>query len=442
MGESVWVANALTDIESVYPFSTDVSRKILAEPPGTNADLLRSLQLLTSQAKKGGRVVDSDLISAELTLEKVTKPSEPPPHFFSNEFALVSDEVRAILEQFDLGQTAFKQVTLVNPFAKTRHANYNILNVCELKATVDVATSSNLYKRGHLDSYTFNPPKDDAVCVNRTALEGVDLWIDLKIFGALFVSERLHAALTKAKLFTRPKFVRCKVSWTRLTPAQQQEDLMAIGLFHQSAPPYGGFEAKPLDHEQEALLERFKTWRKTTAESRKLAWRVSGGPLTANDEYTFALDEALLPKKMRILRGPADWDFCGQMGVHQAVSEGFKDLIEGIEPGVHQFIPFDLFDKDGQKINRNTYFWRVRQFLDAINPEPGGVEPLGRVPNHMWTMVPGRKNLAVYKDRIKGHAAWYDARFINYLFVSDEVVEGLKARNMTGWRAFDTWREV
>ncbi len=211
MSDGVWVTDGLMDAEIVYNFSTEVMQKILTEPPEENRELLDEVNKLLSAYKRGQRVVDSSLISEELTLQRVTRPVEPPPHFFKNDYAIISDDVRAILEQFNLGQTAFKTVTLVNPFKKTRHPNYNILNVCEVKDAVDVESSRGLRKRGHLASYNFTPTENDAIAVRHIALEGADLWMDLTINGAFFVSDRLHAALQNARLFKRPRFVRCRV---------------------------------------------------------------------------------------------------------------------------------------------------------------------------------------------------------------------------------------
>jgi hypothetical protein len=197
------------DAEIIYQFSTDVMQKVLSEPPEENGELFDRYKKLVSAYTRGQRIVDSDLISEELTLQRVTKPVEPPPHFLKNDFAIISDDVRAVLEQSNLGQTAFKKVTLVNPFKKTRHPNYSILNVCEVKDAVDVENCKGLRKRGHLPSYNFSPTGDDLIAVRKSALEGADLWMDLTINGAFFASDRLHAAMNKAKLFKRPRFVRC-----------------------------------------------------------------------------------------------------------------------------------------------------------------------------------------------------------------------------------------
>lgn len=119
--------------------------------------------------------------------------------------------MRSILEQFDLGQTAFKDVTLVNPFAKTKHPNYNILNVCEVKDAVDVSNCRELRKRAFVGNYDFTPTEDDLIAVREGALVGANLWMDHTINGAFFVSDRLHDALEKADMFKRPRFVRCKM---------------------------------------------------------------------------------------------------------------------------------------------------------------------------------------------------------------------------------------
>ena len=222
---------------------------------------------------------------------------------------------------------------------------------------------------------------------------------------------------------------------------------MAITLDYDLKEPYGSFEAIPLNEEEAARLQTFKDWRKATAEAVDLKWTMamvrSKAPLIENEKAIFPFDEALIPKKLRVVRGTPDWDFCAQTGVAYAVSQRFKDLIEGIEPEVHEFVPFELYDKQSKKIERSYFFWRIRVQLDAVTPELGGLKMLGSGPSHGWSMVPGGQDrLAVRKERIAGHAAWYDIRYINQIFVSDRVLAGLEAQKLKGWRVVNVWKEI
>jgi hypothetical protein len=211
MSDCAWVTDGLMDAEIICNFSTEVMQKILKGPRNENAELRDRAYKLVAAYRRGERVIDSDVLSDEVTLQRVTKPVEPPPPFFTNDYAFISDDLRAILEQFNLGQTAFKKVTLVNPFKKTRHPNYNILNVCEVKDEIDVENSQGLSAKAFSKSYYFTPTENDLMAVRKNAVEGAELWMDHTIDGAFFISDRLHAALKQAKLFKRPRFVRCRM---------------------------------------------------------------------------------------------------------------------------------------------------------------------------------------------------------------------------------------
>ena len=218
---------------------------------------------------------------------------------------------------------------------------------------------------------------------------------------------------------------------------------MAITLDYDLNPPYGAFEAKPLTDKEEHDLQNFLIWQRDTADDEKRKRRLSGIPLVESQEQTFAFEESIVPKMFRIVRGTHEWDYCGLIPVARAVSERFRHLIEAQEPGVHQFIPFELFDKKGARIDRNYFFWRVRVQLDAVSPALGGVKELGSPPTHGWSIVPGGQDkLAVEKERIMGHAAWIDVRFTNEVFLSDDVVRDLEAQKLAGWRADHVWKEI
>ena len=212
--------------------------------------------------------------------------------------------------------------------------------------------------------------------------------------------------------------------------------------------------AEPFDEVEAERVTRLRAFIREAEDAAEREWRASPKPLSELKRYSFALDESLTPRKLRLVSGEVKWDYFGRIGFGGCgtVSARFRDVIERIEPGVHQFIPFDLYDKNDQRIDVALYAWRIRTALDAIDPSLGGVKPLeiagvtppGGGPDHLWTIRTGggREKLAVRKELIAGRAAWRDVRFPTRKFVSDAVVSLLEEQGLTGWSAQDDWKEI
>lgn len=217
MSEHVWVAAPLDDGDLVYHFQTEALRKLTGlikenpNAPEIKQQLEKERQLVSSY-RSGEPVLQSELLSDEVILERVIKKVDPPPNFLTSDLAIASDDLRTLLEQFNLGKTGFKQVTLNNPFQKQTFPNYNWLNVCEKKSAAIVEKSEGL--KGPLNSgaYKYRPNKDDQIVVDKSALEGVDLWMDERLSCEFFFSDRLYRAIKASKLMKNVRFVRCVVA--------------------------------------------------------------------------------------------------------------------------------------------------------------------------------------------------------------------------------------
>lgn len=165
------------------------------------------------------------------------------------------------------------------------------------------------------------------------------------------------------------------------------------------------------------------------------------------DYLTFPLDPDVMPDKRRLAEGRTDWGISGFVGFDKApaVSEAFRDVIEALEPGVHQFIPFDLIRADGSKTEKQFLVWRIRTTLEAINPETGGVKKNSDRAYYDFVRIPERgqsENFSVHKDLVAGHAAWRDIRYPSYAFLSDAAAQALRDTGIVGWTEEAVWKEV
>ena len=102
------------------------------------------------------------------------------------------------------------------------------------------------------------------------------------------------------------------------------------------------------------------------------------------------------------------------------LSRRAMELIESIDRGIHQFIPFDLRLKDGSPAPEPRWiFNNCAQIDTAIAPEHstvGAVTP--DQPYWFFAFKAGPRKGAVYKDKVAHRAIWSDRRF-ERLFVSD-----------------------
>ncbi|MCW3780078.1 imm11 family protein [Defluviimonas salinarum] len=108
------------------------------------------------------------------------------------------------------------------------------------------------------------------------------------------------------------------------------------------------------------------------------------------------------------------------------VNQTFKDILEELEPGVHQFFPMEIFIKD-EKVG-DRYWLNICNRLDTYHPtltyprnERGFFEPVKGEPFSVVFSV----------DAIGNHHAWHD-KFGQGTYISDTFAERLQAAVLSG----------
>ncbi len=127
-----------------------------------------------------------------------------------------------------------------------------------------------------------------------------------------------------------------------------------------------------------------------------------------------------------------------------AVSPRFKDLVEQFEPGVHQFVPVDIYHaRKGDPVA--TYYWFiVGQRIDSVDREKTtyiweegvrGVWVDSLMDKTTWEFekIPGAK-LVFSNSKVAGHHIWHDPHVLSFNngLCSDEFGEAIIANGMTG----------
>ncbi len=156
------------------------------------------------------------------------------------------------------------------------------------------------------------------------------------------------------------------------------------------------------------------------------------------------------PRRVQLTEGKRVFDFNNYIAGGGAVSQRFRDAVEAIEPGVHQFFPVELLHRDGTPYGEPLYYWNITTAIDAIRPDLGGVHKMGdpnRPGTHGWVITSGvkhhdRKQLAVDAATIAGRAAWRDVRMISRDFISDALIAALRDAGTEGWVLTTEWAEI
>ncbi|MDX8350915.1 imm11 family protein [Cognatiyoonia sp. IB215182] len=109
-----------------------------------------------------------------------------------------------------------------------------------------------------------------------------------------------------------------------------------------------------------------------------------------------------------------------------AVDQGFKDILEELEPGVHQFWPIEIRMPRNKTYPSTYYGLRIGQFLDAFNPDHSKDEcyNISGYENYRG-VAPIKKaitGLAVSKDAVVNAHLWREKKLTQPdIFLSNEL---------------------
>jgi hypothetical protein len=110
------------------------------------------------------------------------------------------------------------------------------------------------------------------------------------------------------------------------------------------------------------------------------------------------------------------------------VSDRFRDLIEEIEPGVHQFEPVRFVDRDGSELG-TRWFWQICNRIDSVHR---GLTNW-TLPGVEWSTPLRYKPRMVFDlEKIGNAQFWHDKHKSNAAYVSDAVKKRIEDAGITG----------
>lgn len=147
-----------------------------------------------------------------------------------------------------------------------------------------------------------------------------------------------------------------------------------------------------------------------------------------------------LPTQMKPSRSISKFpDFVNFAGGAIAVSEVFKEVVESLEPNVHQFFPFDVVSNKGE-LKAQMYIMIVCNRIDAVHSDKSNRVFGGKrwkMREEIWSDPDrekwvGKDKLVLKKAKLQGVHCWVDKHLdiSEAPFVSNELKVALECKNL------------
>jgi hypothetical protein len=201
MSERVWIACGLASPVNNKPMRSELSL----------SDLPRAAE--HQRRNEAGEQLSREYFPEIVFGSEHAPRFEKMPHFFrADSIMCVSAACRDVLQQFDLGCSAFYPVAVYQKDRKTLvPGEYFAINFANTRSALLPEQSTTI--RQSRVNYWILPTwiTDDEIAVTRAALEPPDWWIDVRLSRGLFISDRMAKALKAAKMGRTFELKRCRV---------------------------------------------------------------------------------------------------------------------------------------------------------------------------------------------------------------------------------------
>ncbi len=117
----------------------------------------------------------------------------------------------------------------------------------------------------------------------------------------------------------------------------------------------------------------------------------------------------------------------------QICSGAFRDLVVKFDPGVHQFEPLKILDRDGEPEKRNFFWFFPCVRLHALDPDRV-IPPLNALGYYDMTIPPDDWNFVFRREIVGDHDVFCTAEVFNLIFVSDRLKQAIEIAGFSGIR--------
>jgi len=216
-----WISTTVNNINAVQAASRrEFGKTWRAQHSPEEVEWSKRMVQESSRGWKRGDILTKEQVGDVWYFNTHPEYTEPP--FISGGgYPLISESVKAVLEQFDLGETVFHPLTIMDS-EETRLSTpepYYLLNIGNKRSMGNYEAlgpeggpaSAPLVSVAGGVVYVPRRGKESKLVVVPEALNGPDIWLDPKVPSLLFLSDHLVTGLKSAGMDKGWGLVRCAV---------------------------------------------------------------------------------------------------------------------------------------------------------------------------------------------------------------------------------------
>lgn len=119
-----------------------------------------------------------------------------------------------------------------------------------------------------------------------------------------------------------------------------------------------------------------------------------------------------------------------------AISQRVIDMIEAIEPGVHQYLPFEMLNPDGSVNPARRWLLNVCTRAEVVDMVKSNVMWMAAPSDHFFYDATNKRHLVVEASEARRRAIWCEWRYNRFSepFVSDVFWSKVNAAGLHGWQ--------
>lgn len=166
-------------------------------------------------------------------------------------------------------------------------------------------------------------------------------------------------------------------------------------------------------------------------------------PITVNGERIVSminsgtpLDPAIVPKRFSVGVVAKSLPDIFSLKLGLGVTKTFREKVEELEPGIHQFFSIALRDKSGEVLEERYWLLNICNRVDAVDLAKSEQPPTGKSYDSHIVRTHGEVKIVLRNELISGKCMWIDRRVGFAYFFSDELMDFVEANNLTKFRSW------